>query len=106
MSIPIWSLDETRYKYSYVDVKGTLEEPKAALKKHGPYSRDKFRDVRIGVAMLCPAVHRQVGMRLYKAFQEGLGVLAATLFDRPLAGLNAERIEAIEKRPRRASCRE
>jgi len=33
-------------------------------------------------------------------------VLAATLFDRPLAGLNDERIEAIEKRPRRASCRE
>jgi len=74
MSIPAWCLDETRYKYSYADIKGTLVEPKKALKQsqHGPYSKDKFRDVRIGVAMVCPAVHRQAGERFYKAFQEGL----------------------------------
>ena len=72
MGIPVWSVDETRYKYSYADVIGKLEEPKTALKKYGPYSKDKFRDVRIGVAILCPAVHRQIGERFYKAFQKGL----------------------------------
>lgn len=75
MSIPVWYLPETRYKYSFADVKGTFVEPKKAIKqsKYGPYSKDKFRDVQIGVAMLCPAVYRQTGERFYKAFQKGLG---------------------------------
>jgi hypothetical protein len=72
MSIPAWYLDETRYKYSYEDVTGTREEPKTALKKFGPYSKDKFRTTRIGVVMLSPTVHRQTGEKFYKAFQEGL----------------------------------
>jgi hypothetical protein len=72
MSIPAWYLDETRYKYSYEDVTGTREEPKTALKKFGPYSKDKFRTTRIGVAMLSSTVHRQTGEKFYKAFQEGL----------------------------------
>ena len=72
MSIPAWYLDKTRYKYSYEDVTGTREEPKTALKKFGPYSKDKFRTTRIGVAMLSPTMHRQTGKKFYKAFQEGL----------------------------------
>jgi len=72
MSIPVWFLPETKYKYSFADVTGTPVEPKRGIKKSGPYSRDKFRGVRIGVAMLCPAVHRQIGERFYQAFQHGL----------------------------------
>lgn len=72
MTIPAWYLTPTRYKYSYADVTGTAEEPKKALKKHGPYSREKFRTVQIGIAILSPAEHKQVGVRFYKLFQEGL----------------------------------
>ena len=72
MSIPAWYLDETRYKYSYEDVTGTTEEPKTALKKFGPYSKDKFRTTRIGFAMLSPAIHGQTGNKFYKAFQKSL----------------------------------
>lgn len=72
MIIPAWHLDETRYKYSYEDVMGIPEEPKKALKKYGPYSKDAFRGVRIGITMLCPATHKWVGERFYKALQGGL----------------------------------
>jgi len=72
MSIPAWYLGETRYKYSYEDVTGIREEPKTALKKFGPYSKDKFRATRIGFAMLSPAIHGQTGEKFYKAFQKSL----------------------------------
>lgn len=75
MSIPVWYLPETRYKYSFADVGGTLLEPKKAIKRseHGPYSKDRFREVRVGVAFLCPAMHSQVGERFYRAFQQRTG---------------------------------
>ncbi len=86
MSIPAWYLDETKYKYSYEDVTGTREEPKTALKKFGPYSKDKFRASRIGFAMLSPAIHEQIGKRFYKAFQNNF--LTNKLFSR-VDGLEA-----------------
>jgi len=47
-------------------------EPKRAIKRseHGPYSKDRFREAQIGVAILCPAMHRQIGERFYRAFQQ------------------------------------
>lgn len=80
MTIPAWYLDETKYKYSYEDVTGTREEPKTALKKFGPYSKDRFRASRIGFAMLSPATHEQTGKKFYKALQSNL--LTNRLFSR------------------------
>lgn len=72
MTLSAWHLEKTKYKYSYEDVHGTLEPPAKAIKKRGPYSKDRFRDLEVGVAMLCPTKHQAVGRRFYSAFQQEL----------------------------------
>jgi hypothetical protein len=72
MNLKAWMLDETKYKYSFSDVVGVSEEPKKGVKRLGPYSRNKFQNVKVGICILCPDEHKQVGQKFYKSIQNGL----------------------------------
>jgi len=72
MNIKAWMLNETKYKYSFSDVAGVAEEPKKGVRKLGPYSKNKFHNTKIGICILCPDEHKQVGQKFYKCIQNGL----------------------------------